>query len=96
MSNRYYVYILASGKNGTLYIGVTNALAHRVQQHRDGIGSAFTRKYGVTRLVYAAPFDDIEAAIAHEKRVKRWRRAWKVQLIEADNPDWADLFDQLV
>jgi putative endonuclease len=95
MSGRYYVYILASGRNGVLYTGVTNALAQRVQQHRDGDGSAFTRRYNITRLVYAAPFDDIEAAIAHEKRLKRWRRAWKVQLIEAENPYWADLAEHI-
>jgi len=95
MSELYYVYILASGRNGALYTGVTNVPALRVQQHRDGDGSAFTQRYNITRLVYAAPFDRIEAAIAHEKRLKRWRRAWKVQLIEAENPDWADLAEQI-
>jgi len=95
MSERFYVYILASGRNGVLYTGVTNDLDKRVQQHRDGDGSSFTRRYDITRLVYAVPFNDIEAAIAHEKRLKRWRRAWKVQLIEAENPDWADLAEQI-
>ena len=88
----YWVYILASGRNGTLYVGVTGNLAWRVQQHREGAVPGFTRRYGVTRLVRAEPYDDIRIAIEREKRLKRWRRAWKLALIEEDNPDWRDLY----
>lgn len=89
----YYVYILASRLNGTLYIGVTNDLARRVFEHRQGIGVSFTKQHKVTRLVYAEPYENVEEAIAQEKRLKKWRRAWKVQLIEKENPDWKDLLD---
>ena len=91
----YWVYILASGRNGTLYVGVTGNLARRVQQHREGAVPGFTRRYGVTRLVRAEPYDDIRIAIEREKRLKRWRRAWKLALIEEDNPDWRDLYFDL-
>ncbi|MBN9669544.1 GIY-YIG nuclease family protein [Roseibium aggregatum] len=87
----YYVYILASRMHGTLYVGVTNNLARRVEEHRNGIASRFTRQNHVHRLVYAEPFEEIEAAIATEKRLKKWHRAWKIQLIEKGNPDWHDL-----
>ena len=87
-----WVYILANRKNGTLYTGVTADIAARMVQHREGTGSRFTARYGVTRLVYAEPNDDITAAIAREKAIKKWRRAWKIELIEHDNPDWRDLF----
>ena len=87
----YYVYILASRKNGTLYVGVTNQLAKRIWEHRQGLGSKFTKKYGVHRLVYAEPHDEIEEAIRREKAMKNWNRAWKVQLIEKTNPDWNEL-----
>ena len=70
---------------------MTDDLARRVAEHRAGTGAAFTRKYGVTRLVHVRPFDDIELAIAHEKRLKRWRRARKLETIERDNPGWRDL-----
>ena len=91
----YWVYILASGRNGTLYVGVTNDLARRVAQHRAGTGASFTRKYGVTRLVHAQPFEDIAYAIAQEKRLKNWRREWKLALIERDNPEWRDLYEDI-
>ncbi len=87
-----WLYILASQKNGTLYVGVTNRLSRRVEEHRDGRGSEFARRYGVTRLVYAEYFDDSAEAIAQEKRVKHWHRAWKVSLIERANPGWNDLY----
>jgi putative endonuclease len=87
----YYVYILASRKNGTLYVGVTNDLARRVEQHRFGEGDSFTRRNGVNRLVFAESFEDINEAIATEKRLKKWRRAWKIKLIERSNPEWLDL-----
>ena len=86
-----YVYILASERNGTLYTGVTNNLSRRIEEHRTGRGSKFAADYGIKKLVYAEAFDDAEAAIAHEKRLKKWRRSWKLALIEKSNPDWADL-----
>jgi len=90
-----YVYIMASKKNGTLYIGVTNDLVHRISQHRCGEGSAFARKYGIRRLVHVEPFEDISTAIAREKQIKNWKRAWKVNLIEEAHPDWNDLFSKI-
>jgi putative endonuclease len=90
-----YVYILASRRNGTLYTGVTSDLVARVGRHKEGKGGAFTRKYGVTRLVFAEHHNRIEDAIAREKAIKKWRRAWKLQLIEKLNPDWDDLFGNL-
>ena len=83
-----WVYIMASGPYGTLYVGVTNDIAHRAWQHREGTGSAFCRKYGVNRLVYSEPFDDISNAIHREKRIKKWPRRWKINLIEGVNPKW--------
>lgn len=91
----YYVYILASRKRGTLYIGVTNNIGRRVSEHRDGFGSKFARRYKVHRLVHIEPFDDIMDAIQREKRLKEWQRAWKVQLIEKTNPEWGDLYNVL-
>ena len=91
----YFVYMLASRKRGTLYTGVTNDLARRVSEHREGTASGFTRKYRVHRLVYAETFDEIEDAIRREKAMKEWQRAWKIQLIEKDNPEWLDLYDTL-
>ena len=91
----YFVYILASRKNGTLYIGVTNDLARRMREHREGTASGFTRKYKVHRLVHAEPFNEIEEAIQREKAMKEWKRAWKIQLIEESNPEWTDLYDSL-
>lgn len=88
---RYAVYILASARNGTLYVGVTNDLARRVTEHRAGAVPGFTRQYGVTRLVHAEFHDSIALAREREARLKRWRRAWKLALIEAQNPAWRDL-----
>ena len=87
-----WVYLLASKKHGTLYVGVTNALSRRVGEHRDGQGSEFASRYGALRLVYAEHFDRPDEAIAHEKRIKHWRRSWKIALIERANPDWNDLY----
>jgi len=87
----YFVYILASRKHGTLYVGVTNDIARRVDEHRTGIASGFTKKYRVHRLVYAETHDDVNEAIGREKAIKEWKRAWKVQLIENTNPEWEDL-----
>ena len=87
----YFVYILASRRYGTLYIGVTNNLPARLAQHRAGTGSAFAHKYSVYRLVYVESFERPEDAIAREKQLKRWKREWKIDLIERDNLDWSDL-----
>ena len=87
-----WVYLLASKKNGTLYVGVTRSLSRRVGEHRDGQGSEFASRYGALRLVYAELFNNPDEAIAHEKRVKRWRRSWKIALIERANPGWNDLY----
>ena len=88
-----WVYIMSNRKDGVLYIGVTADLSRRIVQHREGKGSAFCRPYGLTRLVYAEEHDSIGDAIAREKAMKAWKRAWKIELIEAVNPAWEDLFD---
>jgi putative endonuclease len=90
----YYVYILAS--HGTLYIGVTNSLQKRLEQHRNGEGSSFVKAYGVFRLVYVESYERPEEAITREKQLKRWKRDRKIELIERDNPEWRDLSDLLV
>jgi putative endonuclease len=90
-----WVYIMADRYRGTMYVGVTADIRSRVYQHRTGDGSDFCRRYGLTRLVWADHSTSIVSAIAHEKRLKRWRRAWKFDLIERANPDWRDLFDDL-
>ena len=90
-ADTYYVYILASRKYGTLYIGVTNDLLTRLEQHRSGRGSEFVKKYGVRRLVHVETFASLQEAIAREKQLKNWHRDWKTRLIEEDNPDWSDL-----
>ncbi|MGJ4949449.1 GIY-YIG nuclease family protein [Bradyrhizobium sp. HKCCYLS20291] len=89
----YYVYILASARHGTLYIGVTNSIRKRLEQHRNGEGSDFVKKYGVFRLVYVATYAVAEEAITREKQLKRWKRDWKIELIERDNLEWRDLSD---
>jgi len=86
-----FVYILANRRQGALYIGVTSDLMKRISQRRQGLLPGFTRAYGIKRLVWLERHGDIAAAIAHEKQLKTWNRAWKVDLIEADNPDWRDL-----
>jgi putative endonuclease len=88
----FYVYILASGRNGTLYTGVTNDLVRRVHEHRAGVVPGFTRKYGVRQLVWYENVPTAHDAITAEKRIKRWRRRWKLELIERTNPDWDDLY----
>jgi putative endonuclease len=95
LDRQYFVYILASGLGGTLYVGVTNNLLKRVFEHRDGRGSEFTAKYGVHQLVYFEVHEEVEHAILREKRIKRWKRAWKVNLIEERNPNWDDLYSKL-
>ena len=86
-----WVYIMTNAPFGTLYIGVTSDLAARVCQHREGTGSDFCMKYGLTRLVYAEPYERIEDALAREKAMKAWRRQWKIRTIEAANPAWDSL-----
>jgi putative endonuclease len=91
-----WVYMMADRYRGTLYTGVTSDLARRAFQHREGSGSRFVRKYELLRRVYAEPYERIDEAIAREKAIKKWRREWKIQLIEELNPDWLDLFDQTI
>ncbi len=91
----YWTYMLASKPQGTLYIGVTNGLIFRVEQHKAGKGSAFTRKYKIHLLVWFQEFADIREAIQCEKTMKEWPRAWKVNLIERTNPNWVDLYPSL-
>ncbi len=91
----YYVYMLASGKYGTLYIGVTNDLARRIYEHKTGAATGFTEKYGVKSLVWYEVHQSIGAAIQREKSLKRWYRQWKIDLIEKANPGWLDLYDSL-
>ncbi|MEQ8286065.1 GIY-YIG nuclease family protein [Thalassospira sp.] len=89
------VYILASRPNGTLYVGVTSDLRQRIYQHRAGEVPGFTRRHDVKQLVYIEPHATMPDAILREKRIKKWRRAWKIRLIEEHNANWVDLFDQL-
>ena len=91
----YWVYVLASGPGGTLYVGVTNVLIRRVYQHREKLVQGFTRKYGVDRLVYFEAHETAIAAIQREKNIKHWSREWKIDLIVRTNPDWRDLFDEI-
>lgn len=91
-----YVYILANRKMGTLYIGVTTQIRERIDAHREGSGSKFAAENGCTKLVWFETFDDISTAIAHEKRMKKWKRAYKINAIEERNPDWRDLFGELM
>ena len=92
----YYVYILASTRNGTLYVGVTSNLVKRVFEHKNNLVEAFTKKYSVHQLVYFEQTDDINSAIAREKQIKKWRREWKIELIEEKNREWKDLFLDLL
>lgn len=96
MTKSYYVYILASGRNGTLYVGVTNDLVRRVAEHKSGAVEGFTKQYGVDRLVWFDETSDVNAAIQREKTIKRWRRAWKLNVIEEMNPQWRDLYADLI
>lgn len=91
-----FVYIMASQRNGTLYIGVTSDLVQRVHQHRNGLIDGFTRKYGCKLLVWFQAFDDLDEARLRELRMKEWRRAWKLREIEALNPGWDDLYPSLL
>jgi putative endonuclease len=91
----FYVYFLASKKNGTLYIGLTSNLQKRIFEHKNEVTGGFTTKYGVKTLVYFEVFDDFENAVKREKATKAWKRQWKLELIEKNNPDWQDLYQQI-
>ncbi len=93
---QYYVYILASKKNGVLYIGVTSNLVKRIYEHKSKLVKGFTKKYHVHKLVYYEETEDIYAAITREKQLKKWNRAWKIELIERENSDWKDLYYSLL
>jgi len=95
MTKHYYLYILASKRNGTLYIGVTNNLLKRVWEHKNKFVQGFTNKYTVDKLVYYEIFEDINEAILRETQMKRWKREWKIELIEKDNAEWIDLYEEM-
>ena len=94
MYNSYYVYILASKRNGTLYAGVINNLERRVYEHKNNLIKGFTKRYSVHKLVYYEETNDINEALLYEKRIKKWNRVWKIRLIEKDNLEWKDLVEQ--
>ena len=92
----YFVYILANKYNGTLYIGMTSDLAKRVYEHKNKLVEGFSNKYNVNKLVYFEQACDVEPAITREKQLKKWNRAWKIKLIEKENPDWKDLYPEII
>ena len=96
MKETFYVYILASQRRGTLYIGVTTDLTKRVYEHKNGLVDGFTKEYGVHRLVYYEVMRDAETALSMEKQMKKWNRVWKLKLIEEQNPEWLDLYKSLL
>ena len=91
----YYVYIIASRRDGPIYIGVTNNIVRRIYEHRIKAVPGFTSRYNITRLVWFEIYDDPITAISREKELKKWKRSWKVQLIEKDNPEWNDLYESI-
>lgn len=96
MTKTYFVYILASKKNGTLYIGVTNNLVKRVFEHRKHLADGFSSKYNIHSLVYYEATSDIDTALVREKQMKKWKRQWKINLIEKSNPEWTDLYSRVI
>jgi putative endonuclease len=96
MEKSFYVYILASRRNGTLYIGLTSDLLKRVWEHKKKLAEGFTERYSVDKLVYYEQFQDAESALSREKRMKKYNRKWKIDLIEKSNPDWKDLYEELI
>ena len=92
---QYYIYILASKRNGTLYIGVTNDLIRRIEEHKNGLVEGFTNKYNVKMLVYYEITENVQSALQREKALKKWNRKWKLALIESENPGWKNLSDDL-
>jgi len=93
---QYYIYILASKKNGTLYVGVTSDLVRRIYEHRNDLAEGFTQKYSIHNLIYFESTESVESAIKREKQLKKWNRAWKISLIERSNPEWNDLYPDLI
>jgi len=91
----YYVYILASRKDGAIYVGITNDIVRRIYEHRTKAAPGFTSKYNIARLVWLEIYEDPISAISRERELKKWKRAWKVQLIEAQNPQWEDLYESI-
>lgn len=91
----FYVYIVASGRNGTIYVGSTDDLSKRIWEHKNKVREGFTKAYGCDRLVGFETFEERENAFRRERRIKEWRRSWKLMLIEENNPTWADLYDRL-
>ncbi len=91
----YYVYMLASGRYGTLYVGVTSDLIKRTWQHREGFAEGFPKKYNVKQLVWYEVHNDVRTAITREKQIKKWNRAWKINLIQEQNPQWRDLYEDV-
>ncbi|MDA5193361.1 GIY-YIG nuclease family protein [Govanella unica] len=96
MTGCYWVYILASRPNGTLYVGVTRDLVRRCYEHREGLVEGFTRQHGVKQLVYFEAHDDVRIALQREKNIKHWSRQWKIELIRSGNPEWCDLYESIV
>lgn len=92
----YYVYILANRRNGALYVGVTNDLIRRVYEHREGLADGFSKRHGIKQLMWFDCTGDVLAAIAREKQLKNWKRAWKIELIERGNPHWRDLYESIL
>ncbi len=92
----YFVYVLASKPRGTLYVGVTSDLVRRIYQHREGTVPGFTKRYGIKQLVHFERYDEPGLAIQREKNIKHWSRAWKLQLVEASNPKWNDLYSTII
>ena len=92
----YYVYILASERNGTLYIGITNDLVKRIYEHKNDYIDGFTKKYNVKKLVYYEQHEDVESALTREKQIKKWYRKWKLKLIEEYNREWKDLYKEII
>ena len=95
-TKQYYVYILSNKRNGTLYIGVTSNLLKRIEEHKSSYVSGFTSSYGLTKLVYYEIHQDIQEAILREKKLKKWNRDWKIELIEKNNPEWNDLYNTII
>ncbi len=95
MEKQPCVYMLANRRNGTIYVGVTSNLAKRVWEHKNSFVTGFTKRYGIHVLVWYEVHESMESAILHEKRIKKWRREWKIRVIQAMNPEWRDLFDRL-
>jgi putative endonuclease len=96
VSKQYYVYLITNEPYGTLYVGVTNDLVRRIYEHREGAVQGFSKQHGLNRLVWFEAHDDVLAAIEREKVIKRWRRDWKMNLIQAMNPNWDDLYESIV